>query len=494
MGIFFTTHQLHTGCPDFAQVVCCAQALKNSPVSAKKATTHTLIDKRLLIYKRERSNVWQCRVSIDGSYQRVSTGTSDLAEAKEKAHELYLEAQFRKKNKLTPNTRYFRDVAKHALNTIDKDLASNSGKAIYREYKVIINKYLIEFFGKYHIDNIDYALLEKFDEWRAEKMGKVPTYSTVLNHNAALKRVFDEAVYRRYAVESRLPKLVAKGKKSERRAEFTLDEIRIMRQSFDPWIELARADQRDLRALLRDYVNVLLDTGARPGKELLNLKWIQLEMSMKPSIKQTGVIDNTDDEHDEIFLFQANRAVILNIQESKTKARKAIGRQPTIKALEQIAQRNFGKALTGVLKEKREEYIFQFPAYINPKKVGKVKRKAGFIRPTSFPKLFENFLEDHNLLIDPITGKDRPLYCLRHTYATLALAHDKVHIHTLAKQMGTSVKMIEQHYSHLDAVKAIDQLRGDESRELINTTVEISDKHKYKPPVSPRSNKSKKTK
>jgi len=92
-------------------------------VSAKKTTTHTVIDKRLLIYKRERSNVWQCRVSVDGSYQRVSTGTTDLAVAKEKAHELYLEAQFRKKNKLTPITRYFRDVAQHALNTIDKDLA-----------------------------------------------------------------------------------------------------------------------------------------------------------------------------------------------------------------------------------------------------------------------------------------------------------------------------------------------------------------------------------
>ena len=102
-------------------------------MSAKKATTYTLIDKRLLIYKRERSNVWQCRVSIDGSYQRVSTGISDLAEAKEKAHELYLEAQFRKKNTLTPITRYFRDVAKHALKTIDRDVASNSGKAIYRE-------------------------------------------------------------------------------------------------------------------------------------------------------------------------------------------------------------------------------------------------------------------------------------------------------------------------------------------------------------------------
>ncbi len=491
MGIFFTTHQLHTCCPDFYQAVCFVKAPKNSLVSAKKTTTHTIIDKRLLVYKRERSNVWQCRVSVDGSYQRVSTGTSDLAEAKEKAHELYLEAQFRKKNKLTPITRYFRDVAKHALDTIDKDLASDSGKAIYREYKVIIQKYLTPFFGKYHIDNIDYPLLEKFDEWRAEKMGKVPTYSTVLNHNAALKRVFDEAIYRGFVVESRLPKLIAKGKKSERRAEFTIDEVRIMRQSFDPWIEVARADQKDLRALLRDYVNVLLDTGARPGKELLNLKWIQLEMSVKPILTETGIVDNTDDDHDEIVLLKANRAVILNIQESKTKARKAIGRLTTIKALDQIAQRNFGKSIKEVLKAKSEDYIFQFPAFINPKKVGKVKRKQGFIRPTSFPKLFENFLEDHNLLVDPITGKDRPLYCLRHTYATIALANDKVHIHTLAKQMGTSVKMIEQHYSHLDAVKAIDQLRGDESRELINTPIEISDKHKYKPPTVPRSNKSK---
>lgn len=463
-------------------------------MSAKKTTTHTIIDKRLLVYKRERSNVWQCRVSVDGSVQRVSTGTSDLAEAREKAHELYLEAQFRKKNKLTPITRYFRDVAKHALDTIDKDLASDSGKAIYREYKVIIEKYLTPFLGKYHIDNIDYPLLEKFDEWRAEKMGKVPTYSTVLNHNAALKRVFDEAIYRGYVVESRLPKLVAKGKKSERRAEFTLDEVRIMLQSFGPWVQLARADQKDLRALLSNYVHVLIDTGARAGKELLNLKWIQVEMSVKPEFSKTGVIDNTDDEHDEIVLLNAKRAVILNIQDSKTKVRTAIGRLPTIKALEEIAERNYGISIKEVLKANSEDYIFQFPAYINPTKAGKIKRKPGFIRPTSFPKLFENFLKDHNLLVDPITGKKRPLYCLRHTYATLALTHDKVEIHVLGKQMGTSTKMIDQHYSHLDAVKAIDQLRGDESRKLINTTVEITDRHKYKPPVDPRTNKGKKVK
>jgi predicted nucleic acid-binding protein len=43
-----------------------------------------------------------------------------------------------------------------------------------------------------------------------------------------------------------------------------------------------------------------------------------------------------------------------------------------------------------------------------------------------------------------------------------------VPIHTLAKQMGTSVLMIERHYSHLKVVQAIDQLRGEETRRLID--------------------------
>jgi hypothetical protein len=79
-------------------------------------------------------------------------------------------------------------------------------------------------------------------------------------------------------------------------------------------------------------------------------------------------------------------------------------------------------------------------------------------------------LIEHNLLIDTVTGKRRVLYSLRHTYATIALQIDKVEIHTLAVQMGTSVGMIEQHYSHLDAVKAVNQLRGEQSRQLIEAS------------------------
>lgn len=67
------------------------------------------------------------------------------------------------------------------------------------------------------------------------------------------------------------------------------------------------------------------------------------------------------------------------------------------------------------------------------------KNKAQLKLPTSFPKLFEKYLAEHNLLVDPITHKPRVLYSLRHTYATIALERDKVAVHTLAKQMGTSV-------------------------------------------------------
>jgi integrase len=68
---------------------------------------------------------------------------------------------------------------------------------------------------------------------------------------------------------------------------------------------------------------------------------------------------------------------------------------------------------------------------------------------------------------------------LRHTYATIALQIDNVEIHTLAVQMGTSVAMIEQHYSHLDAVKAVHQLRGQQSRQLMEAHGAIDERFKW---------------
>jgi len=60
-------------------------------------------------------------------------------------------------------------------------------------------------------------------------------------------------------------------------------------------------------------------------------------------------------------------------------------------------------------------------------------------------------------LTEDRAGQSRNLYSLRHTYAIQALL-GSTDIHTLTKQMGTSVRMLELHYSKLTATMAAERL------------------------------------
>lgn len=131
-----------------------------------------------------------------------------------------------------------------------------------------------------------------------------------------------------------------------------------------------------------------------------------------------------------------------------------------------------------VIKQHAHEKILAYKQLVTKRQKNAV-RKPTLVPPTSFSKLFDTYLVEHNLLIDAVTGKRRVLYSLRHTYATIALQIDKVEIHTLALQMGTSVGMIEQHDSHLDAVKSVNQLRGEQSRQLIEAAGVIDKRYDW---------------
>lgn len=450
-------------------------------MSDKKDTTHIVIDKELIVYQRERSTIWQCRYCIDRQWQRTSTKEYDLGKAKKKAKELFLEAQFRKRNDIAPITRYFKDIAKSVVKKLKQEIASGNGKAIYKDYISAITNYFIPALGKYYVDSIDYKALEELDKYRVKKLQAQPTRSTLLTHNAALSKVLDEAIYKGYMLASRKPELKAKGRKSERRTEFTRVEATAIKANFDEWIKKGKADSKDVRALLKDYVITLLDTGARPGRELLELTWAQVELDKEVVNIKTGVRAelSEDEQHgEEITKNYIRKTLILNIQKGKTGKRKAVGRLPSVYALNDIAQRNYGKTLEQMIKSGSKDLIFTYKDFVSNRQ-NNPNRTPKLISPTSFSKLFDEYLKQHNLLISPITSKKRVLYSLRHTYATLALTHDKVSIHTLAKQMGTSVAMIEQHYSHLDAVKAMAQLRGEESRQLLDLALDEDDKKRY---------------
>ena len=71
---------------------------------------------------------------------------------------------------------------------------------------------------------------------------------------------------------------------------------------------------------------------------------------------------------------------------------------------------------------------------------------------------FEILMKESGLLYD-IEDQRRTLYSLRHTYATFELMKG-MDIHLLAKQMGTSIGMIEKHYSHLTLRMSAEILAG----------------------------------
>lgn len=437
----------------------------------KIETTHTLMKRKLILYRRERSSVWQCRFKVDGVWQRKSTKEYDLKEAEVVAQNLLIEAEIRKKSNLPVVTRKFKDVAKLTIKRLENDLKSGNGKTIYKDYISAIRDYLIPILGRLYVDNIDHKALDNLDNKRIVKMGKKPSNSTVLTHNSALNKVFDEAEIRGLITNSLRPILSVSGRKSVRRAAFSLEEVRAIDARFDAWIERAKkVKSKELRALLRDYVDVMLDTGARPGKELLNLKWKQITYSQHPTSIHTGVIDDTDDSGDEIVTNELKPNVIMVVS-GKTGRREIIGAKRTVRALQRIAIRNYGieqsisKPLADLINKNNDDYVFCI---------------SNQHRPTSFQRLFETFLREHELLIDPNTEQHRVFYSLRHTYATLALIHDKVPIHTLAKQMGTSVAMIEKHYSHLKVIQAKEQLRGSEREKMLQAGNLLDTEYAYK--------------
>lgn len=430
---------------------------------AQVATTHTLMERALVIYRRKKSDIWQCRFKVANQWQRTSTKERKLSEAKQSAIELYHQAIARKQQNLPVVSRRFNHIAKIVVNQMEKNKRDGRAKKSYDDYLIVINRYLLPFFKNRLIGNINYQVLDEFNEWREKLMGKVPTRSTLLTHNAAFNLILDEAERRGFINTITRPVLSSSlegSKITERREAFERWEVQRLLSHFDDWIEAKRKGKNtELAILLRDYVEALLDTGARPGKELLNLKWNDITYT-DLFIQQLDEFEQNDDgsielDNDGISIRKTITSEELYLRvRGKTGERRLFARSATVDALKRIAKRNY---------EVGEIRPFWLKTFLeNQRKTdNKVFVLKNGAAPTSFQSLFEDYLIHCDLLIDKSSGKKRVFYSLRHTYATQMLEVNKTPIHTLAKQMGTSVGMIEKHYSHLAVMNAKDQLRGE---------------------------------
>ena len=388
--------------------------------------THLILDGEVRVYRRERSKGWQAAFVIDGHTIRISTGKRDLSEVKEYARDTFLEYKFRHKNDLPVVTKKFSDVARLTIADMRKQLDAGLGKKVYADYCVCIQHYLIPFFGAQYVTSIDYQKIQDFYEWRRDKMGREPKASTLNTHNSAMNRVFKEAVARGFLAHKNVPLLVNKGEKSERRPDFTREEYATMIRKMPSWITQGKAGKpTDMRHLMRDYVLIMANTGMRHGTEALNLQW-----------KHVTLFEEKDLQYLEMSVT------------GKTGRRDIICRSGTINYLKRIHEQCQDVRhipFEDLLKQRVDLPVFRLPD-------GTVSK--------NIHQTFRKFLTDTGLITCPRTGQNRTLYSLRHTYATFALLNDGMDIHALAVQMGTSIGMIEQHYSHLTPRLKKDMLTG----------------------------------
>jgi integrase len=80
----------------------------------------------------------------------------------------------------------------------------------------------------------------------------------------------------------------------------------------------------------------------------------------------------------------------------------------------------------------------------------------------TFKKGFNTLLNEAGVEFDR-SGDRRTIYSLRHTYATFRL-HEGVNHYVLARNMGTSVKMLELHYGHTSNRAMADELTKHKER------------------------------
>lgn len=390
------------------------------------SSTVTINDGDILLYKRAKSAAWQAKFKIGRRWVRVTTQQMELVRAKATAKDLLVEYKFKEKHELPVISKRFTDVARYVIADMRSALNGGGGKKVFEDYITALDRYLIPYFGKKHVGNISYEDIRAFDMWRKAEMGRDPKASTINTHNSALNRVFTEAVARGYMSKNQVPSLLNKGRDAERRPDFTHDEYRSLTANFPYWIaESRKGKSHDMRMLLRDYVLILANTGMRSGTETDNLLW----------------------QHVHVFQEKGQEYLEMSVS-GKTGRRDIICRANTVNYLKRIHERCHdinSMTFEELLKAKIDKPVFRLPdgtASMN-------------LRQT-----FKAYLTSIGLLKCPRTGIDRTLYSLRHMYATFALINDGMEIHTLAKQMGTSITMIERHYSHLTPRLKKDMLTG----------------------------------
>lgn len=372
----------------------------------------------LYIFLQDNSRRWYVRFSLSGKWYCKTTKEADKDRAIAMAHRILIEHEVRAETNTLTTSKRFADVAAKAIATMENDLKRGAGKAIYEDYIGALNKYHIPFFDRTFITSIDVDKLREFDIWREKKLKRMPARSTLLTHNAALQMVFKEAVENKWMLAQQIPSLSTDGANTVRRAAFTLAEYEKIQEHLYKLEQNSRKEvTRQIRRLAQEYAEFVIHTGMRPGTELDNLTWGDLH------IERQG---------DKATFF-------ITVRKGKTTLH--TGTREVV--CKRVLQRTIWRMAKRFPNRQAKDLIFRLNDGSTTKEIGRT---------------FNNALKE--LKLDDSPHGKRTLYSLRHSFITWELIAQKVTIDVLARQCGTSIEMIERHYSHVIPRMFKQQLSG----------------------------------
>jgi integrase len=361
---------------------------------------------------------WYCRVRLPNAerYKTISLKTPHLNEARDKAFDQDVEIRFRLKHEIPVFDRTFAQIAEE-FSKFQKE-RSEAGEITFHRWRVMashIKTQLIPYTGTAQITQLGTERWKAYPAWRQKtgkgRSGGRVSAGTIRDEMTTFRSIMGFAAGKSYIRDSQVPEGKLPLDKT-RREEFTPQEYRKLHSFAGSWIKQAQNGNRVwYRTMAYNFILIMTNTGMRPS-EAKNLRW-------------RDVATQTDR--------QGRKFVRIDVR-GKGKFRTLVAAESVATYLDRIRE----------ISEHAEPDNFVFVT-----DEGKPAR-------TLYYSLIERLLIESNLQKSS-SGSSRSTYCFRHTYATFRLT-EGVDVYFLAKQMGTSVKMIEDHYGHVTPVKNADRI------------------------------------
>ena len=374
----------------------------------------------LIIFRR--SDVkhcnWYCRIKVpqENRYKTISLKTANIGEARNLAFDHDADIRFRKKHDVPIFDKSFPEVASEYVARLKQSVgAGEMTDTLWKIKESLIRRYLVPYVGNVQITAVGDDQWRGYTAWRKQNGtaidGGLPKDGTIRKELIEFRAIMHFAAEKNYIRENQVPKgKINKG--ISRREAFNPQEYRQLHTFARGWIKKAPTTTAEwYRTMVYNFALIMSNTGMRPT-EAKNLRWRD--------------VDTRRDRQGRTF-------VVLSVS-GKGKFRELVAANNVATYFDRI--REISKAT------KPEDSVFT--------------TITGESTETIYKEAVANLLEESGLLMAP-GGTRRCSYCFRHTYATFRLM-EGIDVYFLAKQMGTSVKMIEEHYGHITPSKNAERI------------------------------------